>query len=312
MAALLLACFIWGSTFALVKAALRDADALSFLALRFGVALAAAALLGGASLRGTRPADWARGAAAGAALYGGFFFQTQGLRFTTAANSAFITSLCVIMVPFIMWLGGRRPRKAQLAGAAAALSGLYLLSGADFARTGLGDLRALACAAVFALHIVCLGAFGGRLAPLRFFTLQVAAAAALALLAALALGGPVRWSGEVLTALLVTGLLATALAFYLQTWAQRRLETARASLWLLTEPLFALGFGLALLGEVPPPLALAGAALTLAGVAVSEAREALALRPGRPATSSVERRIPFRPFQAPSGADEVRGRAQAE
>ena len=275
VAALLAATFIWGSTFSLVKAALLDADALSFLGLRFAVALGSFALVYGAlprraGLRELGPGGWLMGAAAGAALFGGFFFQTLGLRFTTAANSAFITGLCVIMVPFLLWAGGKPPERRHLAGALAAGFGLYWLTGADLAATGLGDWLTLACALFFALHIICLGGFGRKLDAHGFFFTQLLAASMLAAACALLWGGPVTWSGSILIALGVTGVLATSLAFFLQTWAQHRLEPAHAAVWILCEPLFALGFGMVLLGEFPAPLGYAGAALILFGVAASE------------------------------------------
>jgi drug/metabolite transporter (DMT)-like permease len=275
VAALLAATFIWGSTFSLVKAALLGADALSFLGLRFAVALGSFALVYGAlprqaGLRELGPGGWLMGAAAGGALYGGFFFQTLGLRLTTAANSAFITGLCVIMVPFLLWAGGRPPERRHLAGALAAGLGLYWLTGADLAAAGLGDWLTLACAFFFALHIICLGSFGPKLDTHGFFFAQLLTASLLAVVCALIWGGPVVWSGSIFIALGVTGVLATSLAFFLQTWAQRRLEPARAAVWFLCEPLFALGFGMVLLGEFPAPLGYAGAALILFGVAASE------------------------------------------
>jgi len=281
IAALLAAALVWGLTFSLVKTALTDAGALSFLGLRFAVALGAFSLF--AARPAFRPAfgglclrDWWLAAAAGASLYGGFLFQTLGLRTATAANSAFITGLCVVMVPFLLWAGGEPPRRRHAAGALVAAAGLYWLTGAGPAGAGRGDLLTLVCAVLFALHIVLLGRGGMRMDSLTFFLVQLMTAAALAMAAGLVWGGPVRWSARLTVALAVTGVLATAGAFFLQTWAQRRLEPARAALWILTEPLFALGFGALLLGEFPGPSGLAGAALILAGVAVAEAGESLA------------------------------------
>ena len=64
------------------------------------------------------------------------------------------------------------------------------------------------------------------------------------------------------------------------TGREGRLEPARASLWLLTEPVFALGFGLVILGERPPALSLIGAAVILAGLFVSAAGALESRRPG--------------------------------
>ncbi|MEE9239801.1 MAG: DMT family transporter [bacterium] len=275
VAALLAATFIWGSTFALVKAALADTDPLSFLGLRFAVAFGSTALAVMViprrfMFRRLSFGDVMMGGLTGATLYGGFFFQTQGLRFTTAANSAFITGLCVIMVPFLIWVSGKTPRRTHVAGACLSLFGLYWLTGGGLALTGRGDLLTLLCALMFALHIICLGVFGRRVESFRLFAVQLFFAALLAMLIGFGWGGPVRWSGNLIVALVVTGVLATSVAFFFQTWAQRRMAPSRASIWILTEPLFALGFGLLLLGEIPPPIGLLGAAFMLLGVAVAE------------------------------------------
>ncbi len=267
VAALVAAALVWGATFSLVKTALLDVDAISFLGMRFAVALSALAValawfLRRPALLRMPPAQLVMGAVAGAALYGGFLFQTLGLRITTAANSAFITGLCVVMVPFLMWTGGKPPPGfKQAAGAAVATLGLWRLTRADIAGVGRGELLTLVCALMFALHIICLGTFGRRVETLRFFCVQLLSASLLALAGAFLWGGPVRWSAGIVIALLVTGIFATTGAFFLQTWAQRRLEPSRASIWILTEPLFALGFGAVLLGEFPGSAGLAGAAL---------------------------------------------------
>jgi drug/metabolite transporter (DMT)-like permease len=198
------------------------------------------------------------------------------LRFTTAANSAFITGLCVIMVPFLIWISGKRPKRAHAAGACISLFGLYWLTGADLALTGWGDFLTLLCALMFALHIICLGVFGKRVDSFELFAVQLFSAAMLAVIIGFGWGGPVRWSGNLIVALIVTGVFATSVAFFFQTWAQRRMAPSRASIWILTEPLFALGFGLLLLGEIPPPIGLMGAAFVLLGVAVAEVSDVIA------------------------------------
>lgn len=271
--ALLLAALFWGATFSLVKEALQSAEMLSFLALRFAVALPAVwaavwVMRGREVMRGPR-ADWAAGAVAGAALFGGFFFQTWGLRTTTAANSAFLTALFVVLVPLFLWMGGRKPKPWEALGAGVAVLGFYWMSGARFAETGLGDGLTLLCAVMFALHILCLGKWGREIGSLRFFAIQIIVASALSGAAALLWGGPVVWSAPLVAALAVTGILGTAAGFFLQTWAQRRLEPVQVSLWLLAEPLFALGFAVALLGEIPGPAALLGACLILLGSALA-------------------------------------------
>src|ERR1700687_3440573 len=74
---------IWGMTFVIVKGALADASVFAFIAVRFTIAGLLMAILFRRSLRGlTLQSVWA-GARIGVFLFGGFAFQTAGLKYTT-------------------------------------------------------------------------------------------------------------------------------------------------------------------------------------------------------------------------------------
>jgi drug/metabolite transporter (DMT)-like permease len=75
---------------------------------------------------------------------------------------------------------------------------------------------------------------------------------------------------EVLFAIVLTGLVASALAFYIQTTVQQRIPAARAAIILTTEPVFAALFGYWLAGDRLSPVQLAGAALILSALFVGE------------------------------------------
>ena len=80
----------------------------------------------------------------------------------------------------------------------------------------------------------------------------------------------VRWSSGVILALAVTSLLATALAFYVQTWGQKYTTPLRAALIFSLEPVFAWLTSYVIEGEVLTRQALTGAACILAGILVVE------------------------------------------
>jgi threonine/homoserine efflux transporter RhtA len=76
-------------------------------------------------------------------------------------------------------------------------------------------------------------------------------------------------------AILVCGVLASAVAFVVQTWAQRRIPPARVALILVTEPAFGGLFGWWTAG-VWPIREVIGAAMMLGGMITSEAVAAMA------------------------------------
>ena len=98
----------------------------------------------------------------------------------------------------------------------------------------LGDLLVLACAVLFALHIVLLGRWspGTSSAPLAMTQMGMCTLVFSA-------GG--TWSlrapsAEVWFAIVVTGLFASAFAYFIQTWAQAQLLNQQvAHAWRLWE-----------------------------------------------------------------------------
>lgn len=260
---------IWGATFVVVKAALHDVSPILFLALRFSLATGALAAVFAAR---RLVWDWrtaAAGALAGVFLFAGYLTQTLGLRLTSAPKSAFITGLTSVMAPLIAALVYRsRPRIWEVVGILVATAGLGLLTlqggGGPVNR---GDLLTLLCAVGFATHIVVLGHFSERMGFEVLSIAQVGSAAALSVSLFWWAEAPrIVWRPAVVGAILITGLLATALAFTIQSWAQRRVSSTRTGLIFTLEPVFAWITSYLLVGEGLNGRAAAGAALILGGV----------------------------------------------
>lgn len=265
---------VWGATFVLVKAALRDISPLLFLALRFTVAFAALIAL-------FRPAVKFRyegkvllaGCLVGCFLYSGFLFQTLGLRLTSAPKSAFLTGLCSLMVPLLTRLVYRtRPQLSEVAGVLVATAGLALMTlHGDIWSMNRGDLLTIFGAAAFAAHIVTLGHFSERMS---FELLSISQVAAAALLALTLFGWCERphlvWRPAVIYAILITGILATALAFTIQAWAQQHTTATRTALIYMLEPVVAWATSYVLAGEGLSGRAAVGAFLILGGVMLVE------------------------------------------
>jgi drug/metabolite transporter (DMT)-like permease len=269
---------LWGSTFVLAKAALAHVSPILFLALRFGLASLALLLVFrpalGRSLRRKVTGSMAgAGALTGVFLFTGYLFQTVGLQYTTPTKSAFITGLTTVMVPLLAALVYKnRPQVSELIGVSVATLGMGLLTlEGPFGSISRGDLFTLLGAAGFAAHIVTLGHFSESMGYELLSVAQVGAAA----ISALALFWwvePVRihWQPVVLWAILITGLLCTALAFTVQAWAQRYTTSTRTALIYALEPVFAGITSWLVLGEVLSGRAAVGAVLILAGILLVE------------------------------------------
>jgi drug/metabolite transporter (DMT)-like permease len=251
---------VWGWTFVLVKDALQHYPTLPFLELRFLLALLVLMAL---VRRLPTKKEIRVGLVAGAVLAAGYWTQTVGLTMVSPGNSGLITGLFVVFTPLIDRLFGASLRWWTWIAAVAALTGTVMLVGGP-ANFRLGDLLTVACAILYALHIVLLSKWspGLRSAPLAM--VQMGAGA-------LIFTGTGSWSFEppgpnVWFAIVVTGVFASALAFYIQTWAQQHLSASRTALILTTEPAWAVLAAVVLAGQRFGALQAAGAAILLAAI----------------------------------------------
>jgi len=271
---------IWGATFVLVKDALSDASPVLFVAVRFTIA----ALVLMALYRIPNPRAVLPGMLVGGLLFSGYAFQTAGLRLTSPSKSAFITGMCIPLVPFFSWFVYRtRPRPAEVAGVLAATAGMGLMTFPDLhmQRVNLGDLLTLLCAVGFAGHIVALGYFSGwaRRREIGFESLavwQIVWAAAFGWIGFRWLDVP-RWHMSYILgiALAVTSLFATALAFTVQAWAQHFTTATRTALIYSLEPVFAWVTSWLLTGELLSKRATFGAVLILASILLVEVKRSV-------------------------------------
>jgi drug/metabolite transporter (DMT)-like permease len=273
-AALAVNTLFWGSTFVLAKAALVHISPVFFLAARFTLAAIALLIVFPRVLRMRLTRKMVGGGTlTGIFLFMGYLFQTIGLQFTTPAKSAFITGLATVMVPLLAALVYRnRPQVSEWIGVSVATLGMGLLTlEGPFGSISRGDLLTLLGAAAFAAHIVTLGHFSESM---EFELLSVAqiGAAAVSALALFWWVEPLRidWQPVVFWAILITGLVCTAVAFTIQAWAQRYTSSTRTALIYALEPVFAGITSWLILGEVLSGRAAAGAVLILAGVLLVE------------------------------------------
>jgi len=291
---------IFGATFVVVKDAMTHVTPVRFIALRFlvgGGALLLAALLRERAAV-LRRRTWRDGAALGGLLYAGLATQSAGLVFTTPAVSAFLTSASVAFVPVLAVAFLRdRVSAGAWAGVALTVAGLVALTwpGGGVGH-GPGEALTIVTALAFATHFIVTARVTSRTPPLTLAGVQIAVAGVLAfatlpLDAALARAGAtaaplappfsplpaIAWAEVV-----GMGLGATALAFFLQTWAQRTVPATRVAVIFALEPVFATLFSAAILGERFGARAAIGMACILAGMLVVSLRGGVTGVTGRP------------------------------
>ncbi|SDS07489.1 Threonine/homoserine efflux transporter RhtA [Friedmanniella luteola] len=240
----------WGSTFFLIKDLLVRLPVADMLALRFGIGSLALVLLAGRRLRMSR-ATLRSGLLLGL-LYGvAQILQTAGLALTSASVSGFITGLYVVATPLLAALLLRtRVSATTWAASGLATVGLGVLSLNGFA-LGPGELLTLLSALVYAGHIIAMGRLStpGEALPLSLVQMVVITAVCTVAAVWPGAGSPglqlPASTGDWL-AVLYLAVVAGALTMVLQTWAQARVEAARAAVVMAMEPVWAAAFAVTL------------------------------------------------------------------
>lgn len=271
---LLLIAVIWGSGFVAQVRGMDHLGPYSFNMARF--ALAALSLIPlWWFTRHTMQSDqrallWG-GIITGSALFAGFTFQQLGLRYTTAGNTGFITSMYIVIVPLIGLVFGQRTRLLTWVGISLAVIGLYILSIKDDLSIGLGDGLVLIGAVFWALHVLLMGYFSNKVEAVGFSIVQFMTAAVLGSFFAFGFEQPnladfqLSW-----IPLVYAGVISSGIAFTLQLIAQRNVSSSVAALILSLEAVFAVIAGVLFLNETLTFKALLGCSFMLAGIMISQ------------------------------------------
>jgi drug/metabolite transporter (DMT)-like permease len=263
IAMLCLACLLWGGSFPIVKAMgdvhQRLDPEVSALVLNASIiwprfAIAAVLVLPWAfrQLRGVTAREWSQALGLSAFLSGGLLLQVDGLRFTAASTSSFLTQGYVVILP--LWVYGRARRWPPLtffAAMALVVPGVAILAGVRWDGIGLGrgEIETLLAACFFAGQILWLERPAyrdnrGMAVTVLMFVCMAAVFVGVAVLGAWGDGAPLARVVRPLGSgpwLALTGLLAvfcTAGAFSLMNLWQRWVRSTEAGLIYTLEPVF--------------------------------------------------------------------------
>jgi len=271
--ALLLVTLVWGATFPVLKIATAQLSGVEVCALRFVIA---AACLAPFVWRAPRRA-WVDGGVLGVLLLVSYVLQAYGLQFISSNRSAFLTSLNVLMVPFLGLLFGNRLRPMVLGAAVLACVGIALMSWEGGAHA-LADSATVLGAALFALYVIVLSQRAARHEARQLAATQTVWMAVLGCVWLLldAMGTntlqtlPQRLDLPIGLGLLYLGAVATAAMLMVQTWAQAHVAADKAALVYAMEPVFAALFAWMWLAEGLGWVAGLGGALVVLAVVLGE------------------------------------------
>ena len=269
-ALLFLTAAIWGGTFIIVKESLTVLLPMAVIAYRFTIAFLFLFFLYRRPVMRNWRSALRPGLGLGLILTIAFATQTIGLKYTTPAVSALLTGMNGVFVVLIETVFYRKkPTRPALLGLLAASSGLALISWPteQFALDR-GILLTLACAFLYAWHIVALGRAVSSSDPTTLTIIQFAVVATVAwFFTPGGIPAVLQMSAKTWGAILYLAIPATGIAFCCQSLAQQRLSAVATAIILATEPAFATLFSL-LLGYEPFTLKLVTGGLLLIGGAI--------------------------------------------
>ena len=271
---LLIIVIIWGSTFALIKGVIDTIPPYTYLAYRFLLAALILVVIFWKRLKKFNIMILKKGSLIGIFLFLGYTLQTVGLKYTTATKAGFITGFSVVLVPIISFLLLKeKVSRDSVIGVALATLGLWFLNYNSSFSFNLGDFLVLLCAFSFAMHIISVGLFSKKLDYVLLAITQITVVFVLSLFMALIFERSaihLSYSSDIWWSILITGIFATALAFYMQNRFQRHSTATKTAIIFSGEPIFAAVFAYLLLGEKVSLIAWAGGLLIIFGMIVSQ------------------------------------------
>jgi drug/metabolite transporter (DMT)-like permease len=283
---------VWGSTFFLIRDLVATVPPTDFLAVRFSIAAVLMLVIFWPRVRRLGRYEWVVGLGLGVVYGVAQLLQTVGLAHTDASVSGFITGTYVVLTPVFsaLLLRERVPPSTWLAVALATV-GLGVLSLHGGLSLGLGETLTLACAAVYALHIIGLGRWSTPSHATGLAAVQMVAIAVVCVGSALPGGIVLPADGGQWAAVLYMATAAGVLALWVQTWAQARMSATRAAIVMTLEPVFAAFFAVVAGQEPLTWRMLVGGVLVLAAMYVVELRAAARRRAGEPSSEALHHEV---------------------
>ena len=261
---------LWGGSFVLMKPAIEQQPFFDFLAVRFTIAALIMLAVRPKVVLVLNGRMLAVGASLGLLLGLAYITQTAALEMTTAAITGFLTGTYVVLTPVFGWLIFRRRIGGKVAiGALLALIGLGLISITGVS-IEVGQIWGIVCAALFALHLVGLGRFSPGLDSYALTFVQLCAVAVVCWIGAVPDGYQGPPNGDVWMAVLFTAVFATIVGFFVQTWAQARMEAGRVAIILTLEVVFTAAISVGVGQEVLALKTIIGGLIMVAAMVIVE------------------------------------------
>lgn len=269
---ILMVTLFWGSSYLFMKIGLDALQPFNLIALRFGVAFAAACCVFTRRLLRSDRLSLLYASLLGLLLFGVFASIMLGLQSTSTSNAGFLMSLTVIFVPVLTAIFTKnKPDRRLVGGILLAVIGIGMLTLKPHSTWRSGDGWCMLAALLFAVHIILTGRAAKRTDALNVGILQLGFAALVGLVFSYMLETPhLPGSTSGWASVLALGIVCSAVGFVVQAIAQKYTTPTHTGLIFALEPVVAAVFGICFMQETLTLQGYLGAILVLLGVALSE------------------------------------------
>ena len=201
-------------------------------------------------------------------------FQQAGILYTTAGKAGFITSLYTLLVPVFSIMAGKKVSKKLWLCVAIGLAGAFMLSMNKETGIGKGDILIFACAVLFALQIMVIDKVGKDFEGIELSAFQFLFSGILCLIYGL-FSEPFEISmvRSAWFQIFYAGVFSCGCAYTFQVIGQKYVQPTKATLALSLENAWAAVGGVIILGERMSLKELCGCVLLFAAVIIAQLPE---------------------------------------
>lgn len=221
----------------------------------------------------TRQQNWRElvigGICCGVFITAGSILQTIGIIYTSVGKTGFLTALYIVLVPIFGLFIGKKCHFNVWISVALATVGLFLLCITEDFRFFATDLYLLACAAMFALHILVIDHFSPRVNGVWLSAIQFLFSSIVSCILMLIMEKPsVSSIASAGITIVYAGIFSSAGGYTLQILGQKGLHPSIAALLLSLESVVSVLAGWLILHQVLTQRELIGCALMFLAVVI--------------------------------------------
>jgi len=269
---LIMTTILWGTSFIITKNITEDVPIFFYIGLRFAIALIGFIPFF-PHLKYLNKRILLMGLGTGMLYFFGFAIQTIGLQTTTAGKTGFITGLSVIVVPFIAWLGFKKPLNKRIwAAVILSIGGMAFLLLEGASGIIIGDLIVLICAFFWAFYIIYNDKFVRLVDIYNYSIVQIAVICSTGFICSFLIQesyGSFSYSPDFWYVMTYMGIGVMTLTILFQNWSQQHVPPTQTAIIFSLEPVFAALFGFLIGNEILSAFGWVGCGLIFVAILIT-------------------------------------------